>query len=166
MVIFLDEKLGIKKLDWIEFDVSFTPSTFKQCITICISEQSALSEITIFLQQLPSSPSFFTFSALKPPERTPENANSSIIPSFWDKLIDPTGINLRSGPKVDLVKERIVSIDYINNNPLYLRIFVKQDYLDKLYESWRDVLIVKLLGKSISYDFRCSSKKGISSTFS
>lgn len=55
------------------------------------------------------------------------------------------------GPKVDLIAEKLVRIEFEKENPLLPKIRVVDSVSKKLSAQWEDALIVRVLGKSIGY---------------
>lgn len=53
--------------------------------------------------------------------------------------------------KVDLIKEKLASIEYEDNNPLKPMVHIEDSVFEGLCAPWQDALVVKLLGKSIGY---------------
>lgn len=58
----------------------------------------------------------------------------------------------RVRPKVDLFKEKLARIEYDDGNPLKPMVHISDSVFDGLSAPWQDVLVVSLLGKSISYN--------------
>lgn len=52
---------------------------------------------------------------------------------------------------VDLIKSKAVTLEYIDNNPLYPKFSVAPDFLEFLSVPWQHSLIIKVLGISIGY---------------
>lgn len=70
--------------------------------------------------------------------------------SFRDMV---TGMKepLVSRPKVDLLKEKLASIKYEDDNPLKPMVILEDEVVDQLCAPWHDALVVKLLGKTLGF---------------
>lgn len=72
------------------------------------------------------------------------------IVSFRDRLMGGK-IAPPPGPRVDLLAEKLVRIEYEKDNPLLPKILVADSVIQKLRAPWDDALIVRLLGENVDY---------------
>jgi len=83
----------------------------------------------------------------KPPD--PKNPPQKI--SFRDKLLGPSQeIPIRE--KHDMIEKKLVCIELEDGNRLLPKIHIEPQVFQDLCTPWRDALVVKLLGKNISYN--------------
>ncbi|KAG4399416.1 hypothetical protein GLYMA_08G226166v4 [Glycine max] len=82
----------------------------------------------------------------KPPNRLP-NANF-MKPSFKEKVV---GQPLEPNVVHNLVEETFLRLELKEGNFLLLKFTVEASKFEKLCETWRKCLVVKLLGKTLEY---------------
>lgn len=78
--------------------------------------------------------------AFAPPQKT----------SFRDMVMGQQTIP-PARKKVDLIKKKLASISYQDDDPLLPMVHIDEQVFDGLCAPWKDALVVKLLGKSIGY---------------
>ena len=100
----------------------------------------------------------FMFSARVSPPKPPEPPDKNHPPpvrssnpkvSFRDKVLGRSPVQQME--KRDLLKEDIVRVDYKGGNKLLPKFYIANEYLQHLYQPWKDALILKLLGKSVGF---------------
>ncbi|KAJ6932392.1 hypothetical protein NC651_007972 [Populus alba x Populus x berolinensis] len=53
--------------------------------------------------------------------------------------------------RADLLERNLVQIEFENGNRLLPKVFIKDDIFNDLCLSWKDLLVMKLLGKEIGF---------------
>lgn len=95
-------------------------------------------------------------ASLKPPDRPPDGSGGSAKvsqprpSSFRDKLLGGKVVP-PPGPRVDLLAEKLVRIEFEKDNPLLPKVLVADSVVNKFRVPWDDALIVKLMGKNLGY---------------
>jgi hypothetical protein len=85
--------------------------------------------------------------AKKPPD-PPKHPTPKI--SFRDKLLGPSQeIPVRE--KQNLIEKNLVRIELENGNRLLPKVYIEPSTFQELCTPWKDALVVKLLGKNLSY---------------
>jgi hypothetical protein len=85
--------------------------------------------------------------ANKPPD-PPKHTTPKI--SFRDKLLGPSQeIPVRE--KQDMIENKLVRIELENGNRLLPKVYIDPTTFNELCTPWKDALVVKLLGKTLSY---------------
>jgi hypothetical protein len=65
--------------------------------------------------------------------------------TFWEIEVPP------ACDRADLLERNLVQIEFENGNRLLPKVFIKDDIFNDLFLSWKDLLIIKLLGKEIGF---------------
>jgi hypothetical protein len=84
----------------------------------------------------------------KPPD--PQNPPSSKL-SFRDKLLGSSQ-NIPSREKEDMIAKKLVRIELEDGNRLLPRVYIEPKVFEDLCTPWKDPIVVKLLGKNLSYN--------------
>lgn len=86
----------------------------------------------------------------KPPDPLHLDTSSGRKPSFRDMVMgDKVASPARD--KSDLLAQKLLTISHVGGNRLLPMVMLNDKLFDTLCEPWRDTLVVKLLGKTISY---------------
>ena len=89
-----------------------------------------------------------------------ERVGSVAKVSFRDKVLGGTeGCFARL--ERDLVKKKLVTISYEDGDYLQPKVVFAESVLEKMAAPWKDALVVKLLGKSISFTAMKEKLRGI-----
>ncbi|XP_057453248.1 uncharacterized protein LOC130745125 [Lotus japonicus] len=82
----------------------------------------------------------------KPPDKGTQPQHIS----FKDKLMGGSSV---SPPRefVDLIDNGKMKVIYVNDNPLLPKIVVEQEVIENMSSSWKDALVISLLGKRLGY---------------
>lgn len=92
-----------------------------------------------------------------PPSKSPDSGGcSSTTPSpppmsFRDKVMGSSQAP-PAREKIDLIKEKLVTIVHEHGNRLLPKVTLDKSVFKELCSPWKDSLVIKLLGKSISYN--------------
>lgn len=70
--------------------------------------------------------------------------------SFRDKLLGSNAPRPRK-ERVYLIANKIVTIDFEGGDRLKPKCFIEESFLETLWEPWKEAIIVKLLGKVVSF---------------
>jgi hypothetical protein len=84
----------------------------------------------------------------KPPD--PQNPPSSKL-SFRDKLLGSSQ-NIPSREKEDMIAKKLVRIELEDGNRLLPKVYIEPKVFEDLCTPWKDPIVVKLLGKNLSYN--------------
>jgi len=89
---------------------------------------------------------------MKQPNKPPDpNTSSSQKPSFRDKSLESTQeISIRD--KEDMTAKNLVRIELEDGNRLLPKIHLDPKVFQDLCTPWKDVVVMKLLGKNLGYN--------------
>ena len=83
--------------------------------------------------------------------------NDNVV-SFRDKLVGDRKV-VSAHPRVNLLKEKLVTLDFLDGDRLYPIVTLDKGVLERICVSWKDALVVKLLGKDVGFLTMCDQLK-------
>jgi hypothetical protein len=87
----------------------------------------------------------------KPPDLEAQKKDTLAFVSFRDKLIGEHQQVPKPREKVDLIQKNLVRIEHENGNRLLPKVYLDDGVFEGMCSSWKDALVVTLLGKTLGY---------------
>ncbi|WJX71617.1 hypothetical protein P8452_55593 [Trifolium repens] len=91
-----------------------------------------------------------------PPRKPPDGIDMSKTKgasqvSFRDKLMGDGQQAPKNRERVDLIQQKLVRIEHEDGNRLLPKVYLDDSVFEGLCSSWKDALVIKLLGKNLGY---------------